>query len=314
MYRIRFHGRGGQGIKTASRVLGTALFLEGYEVQDAPRYGAERRGAPIFAYVRAARAPIKERGIIRHPDLVVDVDPSLLSLTAGGVLEGITDKTALLVNGPERPGPQGSQPALAGHVYRLPEPTPEGPGALPHGAVACAGAGARLLGVVTPQTLERAVEEELEAQGAQVVGWNVRAALTAYDALGPHAGAVHESFPSPSRAWARPDWIDVPFEEAPTATPMIRGGGTSVLSQTGLWRTERPVLDPARCHQCWWICTTLCPDNAMTVDEQGRPAIDYDHCKGCMICLSQCPNHAIDSILEQAAEAVPPPSESEGGS
>ena len=43
MYRIRFHGRGGQGMKTASRILGTAFFLSGYEVQDAPRYGAERR-------------------------------------------------------------------------------------------------------------------------------------------------------------------------------------------------------------------------------------------------------------------------------
>ena len=70
MYRIRFHGRGGQGMKTASRVLGSAFFCAGFEVQDAPRYGAERRGAPIFAFVRAAREPINERGIIRRPDLV----------------------------------------------------------------------------------------------------------------------------------------------------------------------------------------------------------------------------------------------------
>jgi pyruvate ferredoxin oxidoreductase gamma subunit len=45
-------------MKAASRILGNAFFLEGYEVQDAPRYGAERRGAPIFAYVRADREPI----------------------------------------------------------------------------------------------------------------------------------------------------------------------------------------------------------------------------------------------------------------
>ena len=57
MYRVRFHGRGGQGIKTASRILGTAFFRAGFEVQDAPVYGAERRGAPMFAYVRAAREP-----------------------------------------------------------------------------------------------------------------------------------------------------------------------------------------------------------------------------------------------------------------
>ena len=58
MYRIRFHGRGGQGMKTASRILGSAFFGAGYEVQDAPRYGAERPGAPIFAYVREARETI----------------------------------------------------------------------------------------------------------------------------------------------------------------------------------------------------------------------------------------------------------------
>ena len=89
MFRVRFHGRGGQGMKTASRILGTAFFLAGYEVQDAPRYGAERRGAPIFAYVRADKKSINERGIIAHPDLVVVADDSLVPLPAAGVLEGI---------------------------------------------------------------------------------------------------------------------------------------------------------------------------------------------------------------------------------
>ncbi len=71
MLRIRFHGRGGQGMKTASRILGSAFFLVGYEVQDAPRYGAVRRGAPMFAYVRADKKIIYELGIITRPDLVV---------------------------------------------------------------------------------------------------------------------------------------------------------------------------------------------------------------------------------------------------
>jgi pyruvate ferredoxin oxidoreductase gamma subunit len=83
MYRIRFHGRGGQGVKTASQILSSALFLEGFEVQDAPRYGAERRGAPIFAYVRADRAPINERGVIARPGLVVVVDETLVRFRGG---------------------------------------------------------------------------------------------------------------------------------------------------------------------------------------------------------------------------------------
>ena len=98
MYRIRFHGRGGQGMKTASRILGSAFFLEGFEVQDAPRYGAERRGAPIFAYVRAARKTINERGIIQHPDLVIVADDSLVPVPAAGVLQGLDSHSAMLIN------------------------------------------------------------------------------------------------------------------------------------------------------------------------------------------------------------------------
>jgi 2-oxoacid:acceptor oxidoreductase gamma subunit (pyruvate/2-ketoisovalerate family) len=98
MYRIRFHGRGGQGMKTANQILGSAFFLQGFEVQDAPRYGAERRGAPIFAYLRASRAPIHERGAITRPDLVVVADETLIPVPAAGVLQGVSAHTVLLVN------------------------------------------------------------------------------------------------------------------------------------------------------------------------------------------------------------------------
>src|SRR5689334_22765954 len=97
MYRIRFHGRGGQGVKTATQVLGSAFFASGFEVQDAPRYGAERRGAPIFGYVRASLAPIHERGVIARPDLVVVVDETLAALPDAGVTQGADARTVLLV-------------------------------------------------------------------------------------------------------------------------------------------------------------------------------------------------------------------------
>ena len=61
MLRIRFHGRGGQGMKTASRILGSAVFHAGYAVQDAPVYGAERRGALMAAFTRIAHTSILER-------------------------------------------------------------------------------------------------------------------------------------------------------------------------------------------------------------------------------------------------------------
>ena len=102
MYRIRFHGRGGQGLKTASRILGSAFFFEGFEVQDAPRYGAERRGAPIFAYVRASTRPVFERGVIRNPDLVLVADESLVCAPAAGVLQGLDETSLLLIVSTEK--------------------------------------------------------------------------------------------------------------------------------------------------------------------------------------------------------------------
>ena len=68
----------------------------------------------------------------------------------------------------------------------------------------------------------------------------------------------------------------------------------------------RPVIDRERCRRCHWVCSTLCPDGAIAVDADGQPQIDYDHCKGCMICVAVCPPHAIAAIpeVQAAAEAT----------
>ena len=77
MIRIRFHGRGGHGTKTASRIVGTAAFLGGYQAQDSPFYGAERRGAAVVAYTRIDQDPILERGLIEQPDFIILADETL---------------------------------------------------------------------------------------------------------------------------------------------------------------------------------------------------------------------------------------------
>jgi pyruvate ferredoxin oxidoreductase gamma subunit len=51
------------------------------------------------------------------------------------------------------------------------------------------------------------------------------------------------------------------------------------------------------------VCSTLCPDSAIRV-EDGRPVIDYDHCKGCLICVAVCPPHAIRAEPERAGVAA----------
>jgi 2-oxoacid:acceptor oxidoreductase gamma subunit (pyruvate/2-ketoisovalerate family) len=98
MLRVRFHGRGGHGIKTASRILGTAAFLGGLHAQDSPVYGAERRGAAITAFTRIDTDPILERGVIAQPDVIIVADETLLADPTARVLAGVETASVVFVN------------------------------------------------------------------------------------------------------------------------------------------------------------------------------------------------------------------------
>jgi pyruvate ferredoxin oxidoreductase gamma subunit len=303
VYRIRFHGRGGQGMKTAGRILGTAFFLEGYEVQDAPRYGAERRGAPIFAYVRASRGAIRERGIIGKPDLIVVADETLLQIPAAGVPSGAEKKTVMLLCTAERAEVWRRRLNFPGPLIVLTAPS-EGEGLHENRSIssACAGAAARLVGPVSKEALKEAVSLELAGLGGAVVDRNRHVALECYELMAAHEGLVAEAVELPPGACEKPKWIDLPFEDARTSAPVIHAAATSTLVKTGLWRTMRPVIDYGHCKGCWWVCSTFCPDGAITVTDDGTPRVDYDHCKGCMICVTQCTAHAIRAVSEHEAE------------
>ncbi len=80
MKEIKFFGRGGQGAVTAAQVLATAAFLEGQWAQTFPQFGAERRGAPVIAYVRLDSKPIHSRTKVYAPDLVVVMDFNLFQM------------------------------------------------------------------------------------------------------------------------------------------------------------------------------------------------------------------------------------------
>ncbi len=300
MYRIRLHGRGGQGIKTAGRLLGTAFFREGFEVQDAPRYGAERRGAPIFAYVRASRSAINQRGIIRRPDLVIVVDDTLVTMPVAGVLAGVTPDTVLLIHSSKTGERWRQRLNFPGLVLGLPDGAdPEHPLEPRFVGAACIGAAARLLGVIARPTLIQALQHELAPMGDTVMAHNLKAAINAYDLFADHTGCVQEGKDSPAIHYDKPAWIELPPEPVAVAAPAIQVTATSEALPTGLWRTVRPVIDYKRCHSCPWICGTLCPDSTINVNSEGFPEIDYQHCKGCLICLASCPHHAIQAIPEQ---------------
>jgi len=305
MYRIRFHGRGGQGMKTASRILGNAFFLGGYEVQDAPRYGAERRGAPIFAYVRADKKPINERGIINSPDLVIVADDTLVGIPAAGVLQGIDVKTVLLINSHERPDTWEHRLNVPGQIIILPVTGDiEDRTELPYLGTTCASAAARLVGVIPLEHLKQAIEDELTHLGKEVVEKNIQQASAAYELAAEFQAKVVEGAEVSALNYTKPDWINLPFETASISAPTIHAGLTSELSHTGTWRTMRPVINYERCNKCWWVCSEFCPDGAIMIDTEGYPQIDLDHCKGCLVCVAQCPPHAIEAISESIAESM----------
>ncbi len=83
MIQVRFHGRGGQGAKIASRILGRSGFLSGMFAQDFAVFGAERRGAPVISFTRLSTASIDERGPIERPNLIVVMDDTLLTEAPG---------------------------------------------------------------------------------------------------------------------------------------------------------------------------------------------------------------------------------------
>ena len=101
MIEIRWHGRGGQGAKTASLLLADAAFNTGKYIQGFPEYGPERMGAPITAYNRISDTPIRVHSNVYEPDYVVVVDDTLLETV--DVTNGIKENGAILVNTNQKP-------------------------------------------------------------------------------------------------------------------------------------------------------------------------------------------------------------------
>ena len=96
LIEIRWHGRGGQGAKTASLLLADAAFNTGKYIQGFPEYGPERMGAPITAYNRISNKPITIHSNIYEPDYVVVVDDTLLECVP--VTAGLKKEGAIVIN------------------------------------------------------------------------------------------------------------------------------------------------------------------------------------------------------------------------
>ncbi|MEM0118452.1 MAG: 2-oxoacid:acceptor oxidoreductase family protein [Conexivisphaerales archaeon] len=294
--RVRFHGRGGQGAKTASRILGTSCFIEGLNVQDSPVYGAERRGAPVTAFTRISDEQILERGYVFDPDLIVVMDPTLLDSPAARVTDGIRKKGVIFLNSPSVTHITKQNIASDFRLvnFDLTNAAMEMLGK-PIISSASAAAAARLIGMVKESSLEQAIETELEEIGLseETIEKNVLLGRKVFSSLEPVELMTEES----SR-----ELKIAPLELILEGNGLedITAAGNSSVSRTGSWRIFKPVVDYEKCTACT-VCYAYCPESALTLRQDGKPVIDYDNCKGCLICYRECPPKAITLEREVVA-------------
>lgn len=295
MIRVRFHGRGGQGMKTASRIVGTAALLDGFVAQDSPVYGAERRGAPMAAFVRIAKGAIFERGVVPKPDLVVVADDTLLDDPTYQPLAGLPPAGAILIStshsAEEVRGYTGHPgPIVARDFVTL---SLEQVGGAVGASAALASAACALLGLSKEATVE-ALDSELKeiglSQGA--IEANLRLAELARAGIGPiEISAPSASPPGGSQV------VDVVYAAPEVGAPTVTAEPNTRLRRTGNWRVFRPVVDLSKCNQCW-ICFVRCPEGAIDLDAEDNPHVDFEVCKGCLICVEECPLHCIEKVRE----------------
>ncbi|MHC4140025.1 MAG: 2-oxoacid:acceptor oxidoreductase family protein [Planctomycetota bacterium] len=299
MKGIRFHGRGGQGMKTASRIVGTASFIEGYYAQDFPIYGAERRGAPIMAFTRLSDNPILERGIIANPDINIIADETLLEDNAANVLQGTWDGTITLVNTHYTASHVKETYQVSGEVAVvditdialkiISKPVLSSVAA----ASAC-----KLTGVISKDSLKEAAFKELTDINLkkEVINKNIQAALVCFD----NTPAITSPKVKPSGEEYKNKVVRLEYEGPCVGSASVYESGNTIMKKTGNWRLFKPVIDYDRCSRCR-ACFVHCPHSCISLDESGYPQIDYENCKGCFTCMDECPKKVITKEREVRA-------------
>ena len=101
LIEIRWHGRGGQGAKTAALLFADAALSSGKYIQAFPEYGPERMGAPVTSFNRLSSKPILRHSGVANPDVVIVLDPTLMETV--DVMEGMNDNGTLIVNTTKTP-------------------------------------------------------------------------------------------------------------------------------------------------------------------------------------------------------------------
>lgn len=193
MFRVRIHGRGGQGAVTSAEMLSVAAFDQGLHAQAFPSFGSERTGAPVVAFCRIDDAPIRAHDPIVEPDAVIVQDLTLLRLVP--VFAGIATAGFVLVNSSSPFADLGADDLVPGldprHLVTVPatELSRQRLGQ-PRPNTALLGGFAALTGVVTLEAVQDAIRQRFTGEVAEA---NAEIARLAHDhvllAIGGGVGA-----------------------------------------------------------------------------------------------------------------------------
>jgi pyruvate ferredoxin oxidoreductase gamma subunit len=289
---VSLYGRGGQEIKTAAHIIGTTAFLSGLNVQDQPLYGAERRGAPISAYVRISKKTILERGQIDNPSLVVISDDSLLDNVSDNPLQNASANSVILINSSLSKLDLVSRHNIKNFLI-VADLTKLAVDVLkkPNTGTAIAAATCKILELNFDPIRQSVIKELINIQvSREEIAKNVDLAKTVFEII------PYVAIPMPTSIPIRESAIFEPKYHKPViSTCAITATGNSMLRSRGQWSSYKPIVDYENCTKCM-ICYIYCPDSAFTIDANGYPIVDYNACKGCNICKTECPVKVITLV------------------
>jgi len=276
-------GRGGEGVVLASQVLADTFARAGFFVQSFPEFKAERRGAPISAFLRVdPGAPVRRRYKLHDCDVLVVMSPSppspelLARVRPGGLV--LMNRELRLPLGPDVRAARLPASRIARRHGIL---SAEG---RPMGNMAMLGA---VVSLLLPDGLGL-LEDVLADRLGGLADANIAAARDGYRLCRRQRTRSGEAAA-----------VDAaPAAPAPPPPRFPISVTSSLAVETGTWSLERPVLEAA-CTACG-VCALFCPEGAIERTD-GAIAVDYLHCKGCGICVVVCPVRGAVRLEEVAA-------------
>lgn len=280
---IRWHGRGGQGAVTSAELTALAAIHEGKFAQAFPSFGPERRGSPVLAFNRISpKSPIRIRSGVLKPDIVVVLDPGLVTLI--NVVDGLKQGGALIVNSTMKV--EELQQQFSGN-WKL--------GVVDASSIAkellkvnivnttMLGALIKTTGVIKLESLYEPLKEKFGGRANA----NLEACKRAFE--NTVLSEISTAGPKTTKSFQvekLPKW-----NELLVGCIVAEAGNTKKFS-TGDWKSEYPMWNDKKCIKCG-ICELFCPEACIKPDQNGYYRANLFYCKGCGICAHECWPQAI---------------------